>query len=79
MIELDRNIGHNSVISIRELFIDRYEPAYLVDQVIHVMELTGDTIAEGANGMYQPRFECHSICFFLMDTDVEPPCHTADR
>ena len=35
MIELDGKIGHNSVISIHELFIDRYEPAHLVDQVIH--------------------------------------------
>ena len=53
MIELDRNIGHNSVMSIREFFIDRDEPAHLVDQVIHDMEVIGDTSAEGANGMGQ--------------------------
>ena len=47
MIELDRNIGHNSVMSIREFFIDRDEPAHLVDQVIHDMEGIGDTSAEG--------------------------------
>ena len=53
MIELDRNIGHNSVMSIREFFIDRDEPARLVDQVIHDMEVIGYTSAEGANGMCQ--------------------------
>ena len=51
MIELDRNIGHNSVMSIREFFIDRDEPAHLVDQVIHDMEWIGDRSAEGANRM----------------------------
>ena len=38
MIELDRKTSHNSVMSICELFIDRDEPAQLVDQVIHDME-----------------------------------------
>ena len=51
MIELDRNIGHNSVIYICEFFIDRDVPAHLVDQVIHDMEGIGDTGAEGANRM----------------------------
>ena len=51
MIELDRNIGHNSVVYIREFFVDRDEPAHLVDQVIHDMEWIGDTSAEGANSM----------------------------
>ena len=53
MIELDRNIGHNSFMSIHELFIDRDEPDHLVYQVIHDMEGIGDTSAEGANGMGQ--------------------------
>ena len=53
IIELDRKIGHNSFMSIRELFIDRDEPAHLVDQVIHDMEGIGDTISEGANQMGQ--------------------------
>ena len=51
MIELDRKIVHNSVIYIRELFIDRYEPAHIVDQVIHDMEVIGDASAEEDNGM----------------------------
>ena len=50
MIELDRQIGHKSVMSIRKLFIDRDEPAHLVDQVIHDMEEIGDRSAEGSNG-----------------------------
>ena len=33
--------------------MDRYEPAHLVDQAIHDMELIGDTSAEEANGMDQ--------------------------
>ena len=49
MIELDRNIGHNSVMSIREFFIDIDDPSHLVDQVIHDMEGIVDTSAEGAN------------------------------
>ena len=49
MIELESNIGNNSVMSIREFFIDRDEPTYLVDQVIHDMEGIGDTHADGAN------------------------------
>ena len=42
MIELDRNIGHKSVMSISEFFIDRDEPSDLVDQAIHDMEVIGD-------------------------------------
>ena len=38
MIELGRKIGHNSVMYIHELFIDRVEPDHLVDQVMHDME-----------------------------------------
>ena len=53
MIELDRKIGHNTVISIHELFVDRYEPSYLVDQAIHDMEWIGDISSEGANRMGQ--------------------------
>ena len=53
MIELDRNIGHNIVMYIRELFIDRDDPADLVDQVIHYMEGIGDTSDEGSNRMGQ--------------------------
>ena len=51
MIELARNIGQNSVISIREFFVNRDELAHLVDQVIHDMEGIGDTSAEGDNRM----------------------------
>ena len=51
MIELDRNIGHKSVMSIHELFIDRDDPAHLVDHVIHDMKVIGDASAEGENGM----------------------------
>ena len=53
IIELDRNIGINSVMSICEFFVDRDEPAHLVDQVIHDMEGIGDTSAEGSNQMGQ--------------------------
>ena len=53
MIELDRNIGHNSVMSIREFFIDKDDPSHLVEQVIHYMEVIVDTSAEGGNGMDQ--------------------------
>ena len=53
MIELARKIGHNSIMPIREFFIDIDEPAHLVDQVIHGMEGIGDTRAEGANRMGQ--------------------------
>ena len=51
MIELYRKISHNSVMSICEFFIDIYEPAHLVDQVIRYMEGIGDTSAEGGNRM----------------------------
>ena len=51
--ELDRNIGHKSVLYICELFMDRYEPVNLVDQAIRDMEGIGDTSAEGVNGIYQ--------------------------
>ena len=53
IIELERKIGHKSVMYIRELFIDRYEPAHLVDQAIHDMEIIEDESAEGANGIGQ--------------------------
>ena len=45
MIEFYRKISHNSVMSIREFLIDRYEPAHLLDQVIHDMEVNGNTSA----------------------------------
>ena len=41
IIELGRNIGHNSVMYIREFFVDRDDPAHLVDQAIHDMEGVG--------------------------------------
>ena len=41
MIELDRKIGWKSVICIHKLFIDKYEPAHLVYQSIHYMEVIG--------------------------------------
>ena len=53
IIELDRKIGHNSVMSICEFFIDRDEPDHLVYQVIHEMEGVGDTSYEEGNGMCQ--------------------------
>ena len=52
-IELDKKIGHKSVMSIHELFMNRDELAHLVDQVIHYMEGIGDASSEGDNGMYQ--------------------------
>ena len=75
-------------MSIREFIIDRDDMAHLVDQVIHDMEGIGDASAEGGNGMGQLfvayfwlmgslRFECQSICIFLLNRDVEPPWHTA--
>ena len=51
MIELERNICHNSVMSICELFIDRDDTAHLVDQVIHDIKVIGDTSTDGANCM----------------------------
>ena len=53
IIELDRKIGHVSVMPIHEFYIDRDEPAHLVDQMIYDMEEIGDTSAEEANGMGQ--------------------------
>ena len=53
MIELDRNVGHNRVMSIYELFIDRDDTAHLVDQVIHDVEGIGNTSAEETNQMGQ--------------------------
>ena len=50
---MNRKIGHNSVISIREFSIDRDEPSHLVDQVIRDMELIVDASSEGGNGMGQ--------------------------
>ena len=51
IIELERKIGHNSVMYIREFFIDRDEPAHLLDQVIHDMEGIWDKSAKGDNQM----------------------------
>ena len=51
MIELDRKIGHKSVMSIRKFFIDRDAPSLLVDQAIHGMEGIGDARDEGSDGM----------------------------
>ena len=42
-----------SVMSIHEFFIDRYEPAHLLHQVIHDMEGIGDASDKGDNGMGQ--------------------------
>ena len=53
MIQLDRTIGHKSVMSICEFSIDRDEPAHLVDQVINNMEGIRDASDEGANGTGQ--------------------------
>ena len=53
MIELDRKIGHKSVMSICGLFIDRDEPALLVNQSVHDMEGIGDASADGTNVIYQ--------------------------
>ena len=46
---------------IREFFIDRDEPAHLVDQAIRDMGVIGDTSDEGANGMDQLFVETFSI------------------
>ena len=48
-------------MSIREFFIDRDEPAHLVDQLIHYMEGIVDTSAERDNRMGQ---------FFVADFSV---------
>ena len=53
IIELDRNIGHKSVMSICEFFVGSDKPSHLVNQVIHDMEGIGYECDEGANGMYQ--------------------------
>ena len=53
MIEVDRNIGHNSAMSICEFFIDKNKTAHLVDQVIHDMKGIGDKSAKGSNWMGQ--------------------------
>ena len=53
MIELDRKIGHKSVMSIHKFFMDRDDPDHLVDQAIFDTEVIGDASAEGANGMGQ--------------------------
>ena len=90
MMELDRKIGHNSVMSICEFFIDRDDLAHLVDQFIRDMEVIVYTSAEGSNGMGHffvadfllmdmLRFECQFICIFFVDRNVEPPCHISDR
>ena len=51
MIELERKIGHNSVMSICEFFMDIDGPDHLVDQAIHDMKGIGDVSDEGKNGM----------------------------
>ena len=61
MIELDRNIGHKSVMSIHEFFMDREDLDHLVDQAIHDMQGIGDASDEGVNGMHQ---------FFAADLSV---------
>ena len=53
MIESEMKIGHNSVMSIIEFFIDRYYTDHILDHLIHDMEGIGDTSAEGSNGMVQ--------------------------
>ena len=53
MVEFDRNIGHKSVMSIRELFMDRYEPTHPLYQAINDMERIGDASAEGKKIMDQ--------------------------
>ena len=53
MIEFDRKIGHNSVMSSCELFIDRYELPHLLDQFIHDIEGIVDTSAERSNRIGQ--------------------------
>ena len=53
MIELDRNIGHKSVMSIHKFFVDWDEPAHLIDQAVYDMEEIGYTSDEGANGLDQ--------------------------
>ena len=57
IIELDRKIGHESVISICEFFIDRDDLAHLVDQVIHVMEVIGYASAEGVSRPHKMHHE----------------------
>ena len=42
MIDLDRNIGHKSVMYICQLFINRDKLSHQVYQVIHNMEVIGD-------------------------------------
>ena len=53
MIELEKKIGHKSVMSICEFFIGRDETAHIVDQEIADMEGIGDASVEGFNGMGQ--------------------------
>ena len=51
MIELGRNIGHKSFMSIHTFFMDKDEPAHLVDQAIRDMKVIGDASDEGDNGV----------------------------
>ena len=53
IIELDKNSGHKSVLSICELFIYRDKPAHQVDQAINDMEVIRDASSEGYNEMDQ--------------------------
>ena len=52
-IELNRNIGHKSVMSICELSIDRDDPDHILYQVIHDKEVILYASAKGFNGMVQ--------------------------
>ena len=53
IIELDRKIGHKSVMYISEFFIDRDDPSDLVYQTINCTEIIIDASDEGDNGMYK--------------------------
>ena len=61
IIESERKIGQKSVMSIHEFFIDRYDPAHLIDQEIHDMERIIEAIAEGDNSMGQLFAEALSV------------------
>ena len=61
MIELNRKIGHKSVMSIRKFFIARDELAHLLDQVNNDMEVIGYASAEGYSDMDQVFAEALSV------------------
>ena len=65
MIELDRKIGHNSVMSIREFFVDTDEPSHLVDQFIRDMGGIGQSLCSDTGIIlfpyeYSPKYSAHS-------------------